>query len=133
MIYNAWTVFSSKLRILLIGRDHNMIEIKNLVKRYGSKYAVDDVSFKVNKGEIGVDKAALPFISGFEYAEYLINYVLYNAPQEIVDKYYYSEVIVLGKDANGEEMKVSAELMMYYYRRSYASLLDVVTIDANDT
>lgn len=29
-----------------------MIEIKNLVKRYGTKYAVDDVSFRVKKGEI---------------------------------------------------------------------------------
>ena len=29
-----------------------MIEIKNLVKMYGSKAAVDDVSFTVNKGEI---------------------------------------------------------------------------------
>ena len=29
-----------------------MIEITNLVKRYGEKYAVDDISFKVNKGEI---------------------------------------------------------------------------------
>ncbi len=29
-----------------------MIEIKNLVKNYGSKLAVDDVSFRVEKGEI---------------------------------------------------------------------------------
>lgn len=29
-----------------------MIEITNLVKRYGSKFAVDDISFKVNKGEV---------------------------------------------------------------------------------
>lgn len=29
-----------------------MIEVENLVKRYGSKYAVDDISFKVGKGEI---------------------------------------------------------------------------------
>ncbi len=29
-----------------------MIEIENLVKRYGSKYAVDDISFKVGKGEV---------------------------------------------------------------------------------
>ncbi|MBE6617572.1 MAG: ATP-binding cassette domain-containing protein [Ruminococcaceae bacterium] len=29
-----------------------MIEIKNLCKNYGSKYALDDVSFTVNKGEI---------------------------------------------------------------------------------
>ncbi len=29
-----------------------MIEINNLVKAYGTKYAVDNISFKVNKGEI---------------------------------------------------------------------------------
>ena len=29
-----------------------MIEIKNLCKNYGSKYALDDISFTVNKGEI---------------------------------------------------------------------------------
>ena len=29
-----------------------MIEVKNLVKKYGSKYAVDHISFTVNKGEI---------------------------------------------------------------------------------
>ena len=29
-----------------------MIEITNLVKRYGTAYAVDDISFKVKKGEI---------------------------------------------------------------------------------
>ena len=29
-----------------------MIEITNLVKNYGSKFAVDDISFKVGKGEI---------------------------------------------------------------------------------
>lgn len=29
-----------------------MIEINNLVKNYGSKFAVDDISFKVGKGEI---------------------------------------------------------------------------------
>lgn len=29
-----------------------MIEINNLVKNYGPKFAVDDISFKVNKGEI---------------------------------------------------------------------------------
>ena len=29
-----------------------MIEIQNLVKRYGKNYAVNDISFKVNKGEI---------------------------------------------------------------------------------
>ncbi|MBQ7923500.1 MAG: ATP-binding cassette domain-containing protein [Clostridia bacterium] len=29
-----------------------MIEISNLVKNYGSKFAVDDISFKVGKGEI---------------------------------------------------------------------------------
>ena len=29
-----------------------MIEINHLVKTYGTKYAVDDISFKVNKGEI---------------------------------------------------------------------------------
>ena len=29
-----------------------MIEIKNLCKNYGSKYALDDVNFTVNKGEI---------------------------------------------------------------------------------
>jgi len=30
----------------------DMIEINNLVKNYGTKYAVDDISFKVAKGEI---------------------------------------------------------------------------------
>ena len=29
-----------------------MIEVKNLVKQYGSKRAVDDISFTINKGEI---------------------------------------------------------------------------------
>jgi ABC-2 type transport system ATP-binding protein len=29
-----------------------MIEIEHLVKRYGSKFAVDDISFRVNRGEI---------------------------------------------------------------------------------
>ena len=29
-----------------------MIEIKNLVKKYGDKYALDDISFTINKGEI---------------------------------------------------------------------------------
>ncbi|MBE6542102.1 MAG: ATP-binding cassette domain-containing protein [Ruminococcaceae bacterium] len=29
-----------------------MIEISNLVKNYGSKFAVDDISFKISKGEI---------------------------------------------------------------------------------
>ena len=29
-----------------------MIEINNLVKNYGPKFAVDDISFKINKGEI---------------------------------------------------------------------------------
>ena len=29
-----------------------MIEVENLVKRYGAKYAVDDISFKVGKGEV---------------------------------------------------------------------------------
>ena len=30
----------------------NMIEVENLVKRYGVKYAVDDISFTIKKGEI---------------------------------------------------------------------------------
>ena len=30
----------------------NMIEISNLVKKYGKNYAVDDISFHINKGEI---------------------------------------------------------------------------------
>ena len=29
-----------------------MVEIKNLVKKYGSKYALDDISFSINDGEI---------------------------------------------------------------------------------
>lgn len=29
-----------------------MVEIKNLVKRYGTKYALDDISFTINDGEI---------------------------------------------------------------------------------
>ena len=29
-----------------------MIKIENLVKRYGSKYAVDDISFEIGKGEV---------------------------------------------------------------------------------
>lgn len=29
-----------------------MIEVKNLVKRFGSKYAVDDISFSIGEGEI---------------------------------------------------------------------------------
>ena len=29
-----------------------MIEISHLVKRYGAKFAVDDISFSVGKGEI---------------------------------------------------------------------------------
>lgn len=29
-----------------------MIEVQGLTKRYGSKVAVDDISFTVNKGEI---------------------------------------------------------------------------------
>ena len=29
-----------------------MVEIKNLVKKYGPKYALDDISFNINKGEI---------------------------------------------------------------------------------
>ena len=29
-----------------------MIEVKNLVKRYGDKKAVNDISFKVERGEI---------------------------------------------------------------------------------
>ena len=29
-----------------------MIEVKNLVKQYGNNFAVDDISFKVNQGDI---------------------------------------------------------------------------------
>ncbi len=29
-----------------------MLEVKNLVKRYGNKYAVNDISFTVKQGEI---------------------------------------------------------------------------------
>ena len=29
-----------------------MLEVKNLVKRYGSKYAVNGISFTVERGEI---------------------------------------------------------------------------------
>ena len=29
-----------------------MLEVKNLVKRYGNKYAVNDISFTVERGEI---------------------------------------------------------------------------------
>ena len=29
-----------------------MVEIKNLVKKYGNKYALDDISFTINSGEI---------------------------------------------------------------------------------
>ena len=35
------------------GSKHNsMIEINHLVKNYGSKFAVDDISFRVGEGEI---------------------------------------------------------------------------------
>ncbi len=34
------------------GHHQNMIEINHLVKNYGSKFAVDDISFKVGEGEI---------------------------------------------------------------------------------
>lgn len=34
------------------GNEFRMIEINNLVKNYGTKFAVDDISFKVGKGEI---------------------------------------------------------------------------------
>lgn len=30
----------------------SMIEIKNVTKRYGTKLAVDDVTFTINKGEV---------------------------------------------------------------------------------
>lgn len=33
-------------------KDKKMIEIKNLVKRYGNHFAVDDISFTINDGEI---------------------------------------------------------------------------------
>jgi len=50
-----------------------MIEVKNLVKRFGSKYALDDISFSVSKGEIvgflgpnGAGKStAMNIITGF--------------------------------------------------------------------
>ena len=29
-----------------------MIQIENLVKRFGSKYAVDDISFSIDEGEV---------------------------------------------------------------------------------
>ena len=29
-----------------------MVEIKNLVKKYGTKYALDDISFTIDDGEI---------------------------------------------------------------------------------
>ena len=29
-----------------------MIEVRNIVKKYGDKYAVNDISFAVNSGEI---------------------------------------------------------------------------------
>ena len=29
-----------------------MIQIQNLVKRFGSKYAVDDISFTIDEGEV---------------------------------------------------------------------------------
>lgn len=34
------------------GKETKMIEIQNLVKKYGKNYAVNDISFNVNKGEI---------------------------------------------------------------------------------
>lgn len=38
---------TSKLR-----KDKQMIQIQNLVKRFGSKYAVDDISFSIDEGEV---------------------------------------------------------------------------------
>ncbi len=34
------------------GESEYMIEVENLVRRFGDKYAVDDISFKVKKGEV---------------------------------------------------------------------------------
>ena len=37
---------------MFFGRENNMIEIKNVTKKYGNKIALDDVSFTVNDGDI---------------------------------------------------------------------------------
>ena len=38
--------------MIQIRKEKTMVEIKNLVKKYGTKYALDDISFTINSGEI---------------------------------------------------------------------------------
>jgi len=39
-------------RMIQNRKEKYMVEIKNLVKKYGTKYALDDISFTINSGEI---------------------------------------------------------------------------------
>ena len=52
-----WTIaisiaFFLKNGLKIKGVSESMVEVKNLVKRYGNQLAVNDVSFTVDSGEI---------------------------------------------------------------------------------
>ena len=49
MVYETKSVCHA---IFLLERNRDMIKIDHLVKRYGDKYAVNDISFTVEEGEI---------------------------------------------------------------------------------
>ena len=42
-----------------------MVKIEHLVKSYGQNFALDDVSFTVEKGEVVLNDVALPFNMDF--------------------------------------------------------------------
>lgn len=82
---------------------------------------------QMNNGTLDPSRAVVRYLSAYEYAEYLVNFVIEYAPQSVVYNYYHTPVISIG------DTKATIEFMMYYFRTRYASLLLNVQIDSNST
>lgn len=83
---------------------------------------------QISNKEIDASRCVVRFLSAFEYAETLVNYLVNNAPQEIVDEYYHHPYITINAQTGA---KTTIEFMMYYVRASYSSLLKNIAVDNN--
>ncbi|MBR2974816.1 MAG: bacterial Ig-like domain-containing protein [Clostridia bacterium] len=84
-----------------------------------------EIERAISAGELTANRGVVRFLSAFEYAEYLSDYIIENASAEAVHNFYYNKFVPL----DGQTF-VTLEWLMYYYRISYGNLLYSAMVDS---